>query len=92
MAEESFNRRRSQRDTTKINYSNNYGVDELKWTKLLETKYFASDPFQRLSGNRITLDWARRSGFRKPVVIVEMDGLGMEMPDKSITVLTINER
>ncbi|TPX67647.1 hypothetical protein SpCBS45565_g03619 [Spizellomyces sp. 'palustris'] len=81
--------RKSKRDRTQINYSElNQGVavEEHRFTKLLKARSFAPDRFQRLQGRDVTLDWARTTGLKEPIVIESPEGLDMCMPDKSLIV------
>lgn len=83
------NRRKSLRETKKLNYTNEAAVHEYYWTKILQGKTFGKDDFERLHGDQINLDWARKTGLHRPVVVPSPDGLDMKMPDSRISVSEI---
>ncbi|KAJ3292096.1 JmjC domain-containing histone demethylation protein 1 [Borealophlyctis nickersoniae] len=84
--------RKSKREKNQINYNElNQGsfgvaVDERRFTKMLEARTFAPNNFQRLRGEEVTLEWARKTGFRAPVIIETPEGLDMVMPANTLTV------
>lgn len=53
-----------------------------KWLKVIETKAFAKDLFQRMIGSEVTKEWLQTddTAFLEPFVIESPDGLGMWMP------------
>lgn len=59
-----------------------------KWVQILQSKEVNGDPFQRINGADLTLEWLESddSALREPVVIEKPDGLGMKMPHKNFTV------
>ncbi|KAI9313306.1 hypothetical protein BX666DRAFT_1864628 [Dichotomocladium elegans] len=84
--------RKSKRERTRLNYADlNEGktADQAIWTKILNVKAFAKDPFPRYKGEQVTQALLRETGFREPIVIEHPDGLGMTMPSPSITVQDI---
>ncbi|KAG0220526.1 hypothetical protein B0O80DRAFT_476084 [Mortierella sp. GBAus27b] len=86
--------RKSSRRTGKINYAdlvNGIVSHHDKWRVLLDSHQFLPDKFIRIEGKDLTLDWLRSTGFKTPVVVKgdpdgAMEGLGMAMPPKSLTV------
>ncbi|KAI9360390.1 hypothetical protein DFJ73DRAFT_815517 [Zopfochytrium polystomum] len=81
---------RPQRETRAlINYSElNRGVaeDERRWAKVVQTKRFSPNKFPYMNGEDLTVEWARRTGLREPVIVEEPDGLEMTMPPSTLTV------
>lgn len=62
-------------------------IDEFKWSKILASRKFAaSTSFHRLNGHELTKEWVERSGMKRPVIIENPEGLGMQMPPSSLTV------
>jgi F-box/leucine-rich repeat protein 10/11 len=55
---------------------------------MLEGKAIKSDPFKRLEGNFVGLDWLDEDeeAMREPIVITNPEGLGMKMPSNDFTV------
>ncbi|TPX58747.1 hypothetical protein PhCBS80983_g02920 [Powellomyces hirtus] len=81
--------RKSTRDKTQVNYNElNEGiaVEEYRFTKILQARKFAQESFQRLKGEDLTLEWARKDGLREPVIIESPEGLDIQMPDKRLIV------
>lgn len=81
--------RKSTRDRTQINYNElNEGlaVEEHRFTKILNAREFAPDEFERMEGKDVTMEWARRTGMRRPILIEMPNGLDMAMPDNTLTV------
>lgn len=74
------------REKQKVFYTEDSIVDELKWTKLLETKRFTEDTFERVLGSEVTAEWASNRNFLSPVVVQEPKGLGMKMPPSNLSV------
>lgn len=56
--------------------------------RILEDKTIKDDPFQRLKGNVVGLEWLAddENAMREPIVIESPDGLGMKMPPEYFTV------
>lgn len=55
---------------------------------MFEGKTIKDDPFQRLKGNSVGLEWLAEDegAMREPIVIEDPDGLGMKMPPNDFTV------
>ncbi|EJD02232.1 Clavaminate synthase-like protein [Fomitiporia mediterranea MF3/22] len=66
-----------------------------KWHALLQAKEaagaFARDPFKRMKGAELTLEWADHNpdALLEPVLIENPEGLGMSMPAEGLTVSDI---
>jgi F-box/leucine-rich repeat protein 10/11 len=56
--------------------------------RILEGKTIKDDPFQRLKGNAVGLEWLAEDegAMREPIVIESPDGLGLKMPPNDFTV------
>jgi hypothetical protein len=56
--------------------------------RTLEGKTIKDDPFQRLNGNVVGLEWLAEdeSAMREPFVVDSPEGLGMKMPPTDFTV------
>lgn len=83
--------RKSTRKRTRRDYANlnsGQGSDPNRWMRILEDKTIKDDPFQRLKGNVVGLEWLAddENAMREPIVIESPDGLGMKMPPEYFTV------
>lgn len=63
--------------------------DEKIWGKLLNSKTFSPDRFQRVSGDQVTFERLKKIGMKEPFVILENQDLDMNMPPKETTVADI---
>lgn len=83
--------RKSTREKPTLVYTATAVVDEYKWTKLLASRKFIPENFDRLKGSELTYEWASsRNGMKAPVLILEPTGLDMEMP-QNLTVDLVAE-
>ncbi|KAG6901498.1 hypothetical protein C0995_011093 [Termitomyces sp. Mi166 len=84
-ARKSF-RKRTQRDYANLN--SGLGSDPRRWSRFLEHKTFKEDPFKRLEGSQVRLEWLEedQTAMTEPIVIERPDGLGMTMPPTDFTV------
>ncbi|KAG6891137.1 hypothetical protein C0992_010125 [Termitomyces sp. T32_za158] len=84
-ARKSF-RKRAQRDYANLN--SGFASDPRRWSRLLEHKTFKEDPFKRLAGSQVRLEWLEKdqTAMTEPIVIEHPDGLGMTMPSTDFTV------
>ena len=59
---------------------------------MMQGKTIKPDPFKRMKGADVTLEWLENdeSAMKEPVVIEKPDGLGMKMPE-DITVSDVAE-
>lgn len=86
--------RKSSRRQGRINYAdlvNGIVSHQSKWRVVLDSHQFQPDKFERIQGKDLTIDWLRAVGFKEPVIIKRdkdgtTDGLGMKMPEASLTV------
>jgi F-box and leucine-rich repeat protein 10/11 len=80
------NRKRTRRDYANLN--SGQGSDPNRWMRNLEGKTIKDDPFQRLKGNLVGLEWLEEddAAMREPVVIESPEGLGMKMPPNNFSV------
>ncbi|KAF8163101.1 jumonji superfamily protein [Crassisporium funariophilum] len=78
-------RKRTHRDYANLN--SGLGSDPNRWLRMLETKEIKDDRFKRLKGSELE-SWLEddEDAMREPVVIEKPEGLGMQMPDKELTV------
>lgn len=85
--------RKSGRSTQKRDYANLHtGVpgegDANRWLKLLQSKTFKKDPFRRMKGSELNLEWVQtdEDALKEPVVVETPQGLDLKMPHKALTV------
>lgn len=83
--------RKSTRKRTRRDYANlnsGQGSDPNRWMRILEGKTIKDDPFQRLKGNVVGLEWLTEDegAMKEPIIIESPDGLGMKMPPNDFTV------
>ncbi|KAF7796792.1 hypothetical protein EIP86_007976 [Pleurotus ostreatoroseus] len=83
-------RKRTQRDYAGLNAGNEQDPD--RWHRMMQGKTIKPDPFKRMKGADVTLEWLENdeSAMKEPVVIEKPDGLGMKMPE-DITVSDVAE-
>ena len=84
-------RKRTQRDYANLN--SGQGSDPNRWVRLLEGKTIKDDPFKRLEGSAVGLEWLAtdEGAMKEPIVIENPDGLGMKMPPGDFTVNDVVE-
>ncbi|KAG6910882.1 hypothetical protein DXG01_006565 [Tephrocybe rancida] len=89
-ARKSF-RKRTQRDYANLN--SGLESDPRRWLRFLEQKSIKEDPFKRLTGPDVGLEWLEEdpTAMTEPVVIEQPDGLGMTMPSNDFTVDDVAE-
>ncbi|KAF8892678.1 hypothetical protein BD779DRAFT_1510319 [Infundibulicybe gibba] len=88
--------RKSSRKRTQRDYANlNSGVqmDPKRWLRMLEGKDIKPDPFQRMEGTQVGMEWVEENtnAMTEPIVILSPDGLGMKMPKSDFTVDDVAE-
>ncbi|KAG6813095.1 hypothetical protein H0H92_013949 [Tricholoma furcatifolium] len=88
--------RKSVRKRTQRDYANlNAGLesDPRRWIQFLDQKTFKDDPFKRLRGADVGLEWLEndKTAMTEPIVIEEPEGLGMTMPPRDYTVDDVTE-
>ncbi|KAM6500801.1 jumonji superfamily protein [Amanita muscaria] len=89
--------RRSSRKKTQRDYANlNCGQmsDPHRWLKMLEGKVIKEDPFKRMVGSAVSIDWLENDedAMTEPIVIENPEGLGMRMPPKEFFVKDVVEK
>ncbi|KAK2467117.1 hypothetical protein APHAL10511_001375 [Amanita phalloides] len=79
-------RRKAQRDYANLN--SGQLSDPQRWMKMLEGKLIKEDPFKRMDGGSVNLDWLENDddAMTEPIVIEKPDGLGMKMPTKQFSI------
>ncbi|ORZ03806.1 hypothetical protein BCR43DRAFT_484016 [Syncephalastrum racemosum] len=86
--------RKSTRERSELNYADlNDGktADQNIWEKVLRSKQFEEDPFQRLDASQVTYEYMRETGMTWPFVIEKPEGLGYDYPVEVIDVATQSE-
>ncbi|CAO3647477.1 unnamed protein product [Cunninghamella echinulata] len=63
--------------------------NEKIWGKLLKSKTFSPDQFQRVTGDQVTFERLKKIGMKEPFVILQNQNLDMNMPSKETTVADI---
>ncbi|KLO12732.1 Clavaminate synthase-like protein [Schizopora paradoxa] len=66
-------------------------TDSEEWLTTLESRATAGDPFPRMQGEELTLEWLsnNENALTEPILFEKPEGLGMEMPEPSLTVADI---
>ncbi|KAI0086684.1 Clavaminate synthase-like protein [Irpex rosettiformis] len=74
-------RKRAQRDYAGLNGGNEQ--DSSKWLRMMQGKPIKLDPFKRMAGSDVTVEWIDNdlSALTEPIVIETSEGLGMKMPE-----------
>lgn len=64
-----------------------------RWIQLIQTKKIKKDTFKRMRGSEVSISWLEHdeNAFMEPIVIEEPEGLGMKMPESSLTVDDVAE-
>ncbi|CCM00150.1 uncharacterized protein FIBRA_02177 [Fibroporia radiculosa] len=85
-------RKRTQRDYAGL-HNSGAEADPDRWLRMLEGKDFEPDPFKRMNGDEVSLEWldTDETAMREPIVIESSEGLGMKMPSKDLTVEDVAE-
>ena len=75
------------------NLDNGVTGDASKWAKMLNSAALAADTFPRMHGSEVNAEWLERDeeAMTVPVLIETPEGLGMDMPEDSLTVKEIAE-
>ncbi len=66
-------------------------TDTEEWLNTLEKRATSGDPFPRMKGAELTLDWLanNENAMTEPILVEQPEGLGMEMPEPGLTVADI---
>lgn len=53
-----------------------------RWLRMLQGKAIKPDPFKRMAGSEVTVEWIESdpTAMTEPIVVQSPDGLGMRMP------------
>lgn len=92
-----YKQRRSTRGNLKsLNYANldqGLEADPNRWSKVVQSKAVLPSPFRRMKGSELNVDWLVNdpTAMTEPVIVEEKTGLGMKLPDPSITVKDVAE-
>lgn len=85
-----INEIRPKRERNRITYLIDGNVDECKYTKLLATKGIMVAKYPRFkNGHSFTIEYVNTTGLSHPIVIETSEGLGMEMPHATLTVVEV---
>ncbi len=54
-----------------------------RWLRMMQGKPIKPDPFKRMSGSDVTVEWLETDpeALTEPIVIENPEGLGMKMPE-----------
>ncbi|RDX45442.1 Clavaminate synthase-like protein [Lentinus brumalis] len=79
-------RKKTQRDYAGLNTGQD--SDPNRWLRMMEGKTIKKDPFRRMEGSEVGIEWLDNdeSAMKEPVVIESQEGLGMKMPPPGFTV------
>lgn len=63
-----------------------------RWLRMMQGKAIKSDPFKRMAGSEVTVEWLESdpAAMTEPFVIESAEGLGMKMPE-GLTVAGVAE-
>lgn len=66
-------------------------TDSSEWLDALEKRATAGDPYPRMQGSELTLEWLANdeNAMTEPLLVEKPEGLGMQMPDPELTVADI---
>lgn len=67
--------------------------DPNRWLRMMEGKPMKKDPFRRMKGNDVGIEWLENdeNAMKEPILIEEESGLGMKMPPLDFTVDDVAE-
>ncbi|RPD65805.1 Clavaminate synthase-like protein [Lentinus tigrinus ALCF2SS1-7] len=84
-------RRKTQRDYAGLNAGQE--TDPNRWLRMMEGKTIKKDPFRRMNGSEVGIEWLENdeNAMKEPIVIESEEGLGMKMPPSSFTVNDVAE-
>ena len=63
-----------------------------RWQRMMQGKSIKPDPFKRMEGSDVSLEWLETdpTALTEPIVVEKPDGLGMKMPEE-LTVSDVAE-
>lgn len=84
-------RKKTQRDYAGLNAGQE--ADPSRWLRMMEGKAIKKDPFRRMKGSDVGVEWLENDegAMREPIVIESDEGLGMKMPPPAFTVSDVAE-
>ena len=79
-------RKKPQRDYAGLNSGQE--LDPNRWLRMMEGKAIKKDPFRRMKGSEVGIEWLENdeNAMKEPIVIEEDEGLGMKMPPADFSV------
>ena len=79
-------RKKTQRDYAGLNSGNE--SDPSRFLRMMEGKVIKKDPFKRMKGSEVGIEWLEtdESAMKEPIVVETEEGLGMKMPPPGFTV------
>ena len=79
-------RKKLQRDYAGLNSGQE--ADPNRWLRMMEGKPTKKDPFMRLKGSDVGIEWLENdeNAMKEPILVEEETGLGMKMPSPEFTV------
>lgn len=84
-------RKKTQRDYAGLNAGQE--ADPNRWLRMMEGKVIKQDPFKRMNGSEVGIEWLQNDehAMKEPIVIESGEGLGMKMPPSDFTVNDVAE-
>lgn len=84
-------RKKTQRDYAGLNAGQE--TDPNRWLRMMEGKTIKKDPFRRMKGSEVGIEWLENdeNAMKEPIVIESVEGLGMKMPPSEFTVDDVAE-
>ncbi|EMD34482.1 hypothetical protein CERSUDRAFT_140998 [Gelatoporia subvermispora B] len=84
-------RKKTQRDYAGLHTGQD--ADPQRWLRMLEGKAIKGDPFRRMRGADVGVEWLEGddAAMREPFVVPDPEGLGMKMPPRSTGVDDVAE-
>ncbi|KAI9056652.1 Clavaminate synthase-like protein [Trametes sanguinea] len=79
-------RKKTQRDYAGLNAGQE--ADPSRFLRMMEGKVIKKDPFRRMRGSEVGVEWLEsdESAMKEPIIIEDEEGLGMKMPPSMFTV------
>ncbi len=84
-------RKKLQRDYAGLNSGQE--LDPNRWLRMMEGKTIKQDPFKRMKGSDVGIEWLENdeNAMKEPILIEEETGLSMKMPPQEFTVDDVAE-
>ncbi|KAI0371831.1 Clavaminate synthase-like protein [Pilatotrama ljubarskyi] len=79
-------RKKTQRDYAGLNAGQE--ADPTRFLRMMEGKVIKRDPFKRMKGSEVGLEWLENdeNAMKEPIVVESEEGLGMKMPPDGFSV------